>query len=148
MALTIHDIKPIALCIATQELFDTKRFRENFCDNLILKAKDKEIERLVLPIKREIISPPTSQKFLEGHKIAIISNLDKILSLVSTRYARISLRKVEEIVKSGKELIKKVLAASTFEEINSFEPLFRTKISLPTYSLFIEAMRQLKIDVV
>jgi len=31
MPLTMHDIKPIGLCITTQELFDTKKFLLNYC---------------------------------------------------------------------------------------------------------------------
>jgi hypothetical protein len=147
MALTLQDIKPISLCIATEELFDSKRFRENFCDNLILKARDREAEELILPFKREI-ALRNPKKFLEGYKAVIISNIDKILSIVSERYSKIDFKKVENIVKSGKELIKKVLFAESFEEINSFEKIFKTQISLPTYSLFIIAMRHLQIDVV
>lgn len=148
MVLTIRDIMPISLCMATEELFDTKRFRENFCDNLILKAKDREIERLIMPMKREIIKYPTSKKFLEGHKAAIISNIDKILALVSSRYSKIDFKKVENIVKTGKDIIKKVFFAESFEEIGSLAPLFKSKVSLPTYSLFIENMRRSGINVV
>jgi hypothetical protein len=147
MPLTIQDIKPVSLCLATEELFDSKRFRENFCDNLILKARDREIEELVLPFKTEItLRDP--KKFLEGYKAVIISNIDKILSLVSARYSSIDFKKVEDIVKNGRELIKKVLFAASFEEINSFEKIFKSKISLPTYSLFINAMRHSQIDVI
>jgi hypothetical protein len=88
------------------------------------------------------------KKFLDGYKAVIISNIDKILSLVSARYASIDLKKVEEIVKSGMELIKKVFFAASFEEIKSFEPIFKTKISLPVQSLFIAVARQSQINVV
>ena len=147
MPLTMQDIKPVSLCIATEELFDSKRFRENFCDNLVLKARDKEIEELVSPLKKEI-TLRNPKKFLEGYKAVIMSNIDKILSLVSARYSSVDFKKVEDIVKSGKELIKKVYFAESFEEINSLGEIFRRKISLPTYSLFISAMRHSQIDVI
>jgi hypothetical protein len=147
MALTLQDIKPVSLCIATEELFDSKRFRENFCDNLVLKGKDREIEELISPFKRELIDRDP-KKFLEGYKAVIISNIDKILSLVSARYSGIDLKKVEDIVKNGRELIKKVLFASSFEEIGTLEQTFKSKVSLPTYSLFISAMRSSGIRVV
>jgi hypothetical protein len=147
MALTLQDIKPVSLCIATEELFDSKRFRENFCDNLVLKGKDREIEELISPFKRELIDRDP-KKFLEGYKAVIISNIDKILSLVSARYSNIDLKKVEDIVKNGRELIKKVLFAASFEEISSFEQIFKSKVSLPTYSLFISAMRSSNVRVV
>jgi hypothetical protein len=134
--------------MATQELFDTKRYLLNFCDNLLLRAKDKDLETVLLPLKRDINSSMSQGRFLDGHKAAIISNIDKILSLVSSRYAQINFKTVEEIVKEGKQLIKKVLYADNFDQIAGLEPTFRGKVVLPTYSLFIESMKRSKVTVI
>lgn len=144
MPLTMADITPVGLCIATQELFDAKRFRQNFCDNVLLRMRDRKMEETIVPVKRELISDTAHKKFLEGHKIAIVSNIDKILSLAS-RYVSINASSVNNIIKSGKELMIEVLFADNFDQIASLEPTFRTKISLPIYSLFLEYSKEHKL---
>ena len=138
MPLTLNDITPIGLCVATQELFDTKRYRQNFCDNLLLRERDKNLEQYLVPLKRDINSIESQRKFVDGHKAAIINNIDKIIALASTRYQKIDYKAVEKIVNEGKSLIKKLLFADTFEQIGALESTFRKNISLPVYSLFLE----------
>lgn len=140
--ITLAEITPISLCIATQELFDAKRFAANFGDNLILRAKNKELEPFLLKLKRELSISETQKKFLDGHKTVIISNIDKILGLVSARYSRINYKLVESIVKNGKDLIRKILLADSFDQIAKLESDFKTKITLPTYDLFQETMKR------
>jgi hypothetical protein len=142
MTLTLHDITPIGLCIATQELFDAKRFRANFGDNLLLKSNDQKIKSKLMNLKRELNSTMTEKKFLDGHKTAIISNIDKILSLVASRYTQIDLKAVELIFDNGKELIDKVFFSTSFDEISRLEPVFRSKITLPVYELFLDQMKR------
>lgn len=137
MPLTLHDITPVGLCIATQDLFDAKRFQSNFCDNLLLRAKDKKLEPKLIKLKRELNSMMTQRKFLDGHRTVIVSNIDKILALVA-RYAKMDLSLTESIIENGKELIEKVLAADSFEGIAELEPAFKSKITLPVYELFIK----------
>jgi hypothetical protein len=144
MTLTLSDITPMGLCIATQDLFDAKRFQQNFCDNLILRARDKNLEPKLSMLKRELSSTMTEKKFLEGHKTAIINNIDKILSLVSSRYSQIDFRLVQNIVLDGKQLIDKVLYAENFSNIAALEPLFKSKVTLPTYELFIASLKRAK----
>jgi hypothetical protein len=134
----------MGLCIATQDLFDAKRFQQNFCDNLILRARDKNLEPKLSMLKRELSSTMTEKKFLEGHKTAIINNIDKILSLVSSRYSQIDFRLVQNIVLDGKQLIDKVLYAENFSNIAALEPLFKSKVTLPTYELFIASLKRAK----
>ena len=138
MPLTLNDITPIGLCVATQELFDTKRYRQNFCDNLLLRERDKNLEQYLVPLKRDINSIESQRKFVDGHKAAIINNIDKIIAIVSTRYQKIDYKAVEKIVNEGKSLLKKLLFADTFEQIGALESTFRKNISLPVYSLFLE----------
>ncbi len=133
---------PVALCIVTQELMDTKRYCQNFGDNTILRIKDRNLEQYLMPFKRELNAPSNNKKFLEGHKAVIISNIDKIISLVSARYAQIDYKSAESIVNEGKSMIKELLFADSFQQINSLEPAFKRKIALPVYSLFLESMKR------
>ncbi|MDI6798658.1 MAG: hypothetical protein QMD12_01510 [Candidatus Aenigmarchaeota archaeon] len=148
MPLTLADITPVALCIATQDLFDAKRFQSNFCDNILLRMKDEYLEPSIVRIKRDLNSSITEKKFLEGHKAAIISNIDKIIGLVASRYARVDLKSAEGVVAEAKELIEKVMLANSFEDIARLEPVFRSKITLSVYSMFIEYLRMSKIQVI
>jgi len=148
MTLTLHDITPIALCIATQDLFDARRFQTNFCDNLLLRARDKYLGPKLSSLKRELNSYTAEKKFLEGHKTAIINNIDKIIALVSSRYLQIDMKLGENIISSGKELIEKVMSANSFEDISKLEPEFRSKITLSVYKLFIEYMKRSKVSVI
>jgi len=148
MALTLNDITPVGLCIATQDLFDAKRFQTNFCDNLVLRFRDSNLASKLLNVKRQLNSDEMEKKFIEGHKAAIVSNIDKIISLALSRYAQNDMRLVEEIVSNGKELIDRVLMASNFGQIAMLEPVFKTKVTLPVYELFIESMKRSKIPMV
>lgn len=136
MALTPTDLMPVGLCLATQELFDAKRFKTNFCDFLVLRDRDLKFSTKIFEIKRQLNSSVMEKKFLDGHKAAIISNMDKIISLVSSRYASIDARRVERIVESAKNLIYKVLETETFEQVAVLEPEFRSNVTLPVYELF------------
>jgi hypothetical protein len=148
MTLTLHDITPVGLCIATQNLFDAKRFQQNFCDNMLLRARDKTLEPKIVSLKRELNSSFNQKKFLEGYKVVIVDNLDKIFSIVSSRYTLLDLRMVEGIISNGKKLIDKVLSTDNFETIASLESEFKSKITLPVYELFIKHSKQSKISIV
>ncbi len=144
MGITLTDITPVGLCISTQELLDGKRFQQNFCDNVLLRMRDKNLESIVLPVKRELSSSTYQKKFLEGHKTAIVSNIDKIISL-SSRYAVFDVRTVENVITEGKEMIKRVLLSESFEKLAELEPVFRSKITLQVYSLFSESLKRQKV---
>jgi len=148
MPLTLADITPVALCVATQDLFDAKRFQSNFCDNILLRTKDEYLEPSLIRIKRDLNSSITEKKFLEGHKTAIISNIDKIIGLVSSRYARVDLKSTGSVVAEAKELIERIMLANSFEDVAKLEPVFRSKITLPVYSMFIEYLKMSKIQVI
>jgi hypothetical protein len=142
MPITLADITPVALCISTQDLFDAKRFQLNFCDNLLLRLKDEFLGPIVSKIKREINTKDFEKKFLEGYKIVIISNIDKIIGLVSSRYSKVDLKLAESVVAEGKDLIEKVSLANSFEEIAKLEPVFKSKITLPVYEMFLSYLKQ------
>jgi hypothetical protein len=138
----MQEIEPVALCMATQNLFD-KRFRLNFGDNLILRSRDPTLEPMLLKIKREMSSGMTEIKYIQGHKMNIIYNIDRIISLVG-RFASMDLSAVEGIVLSGKKLIEKVLAAESFDDIGAMEPMFKAQILLPVYGLYVKKSKQSK----
>jgi len=148
MALTLNDITPVGLCVVTQDLFDAKRFQNGFCDNTIMKTRDESLQDKLVSVKRELNSYSTEKKFLDGHKSIIVSNLDKISALVISRFGEQDLKSVESIVAHSKDLMHKVLNASTFEEIAALETTFRTKVSLPVYDLFLQYMKRSKIPMV
>ncbi|RLI99145.1 MAG: hypothetical protein DRP00_00055 [Candidatus Aenigmatarchaeota archaeon] len=140
--LTIHDLTPISLCLATQELFDAKKFQSSFCDNLILRLKEEKLSENLMRIKRDLNSFLTEKKFFDGYKTVIISNLDKIIGLVSSRYMKVDLKLASEVIASAKDLIEKVMKASNFQEISQLEPTFKSKITLPVYELFSETLKR------
>ena len=144
MVLTIGDVTPLALCIVTQELFDSRRFRSNFCDNTILRMKDKTLEPIIVRIKKDLNTSALEKKFLEGYKAVILSNLDKIIGVVSSRYSRVDLRLTEVVVTNTRKLMDKVILANSFEEIAKLEPIFKSKITLPVYKMFIEYLKASK----
>lgn len=148
MTLTLHDIKPIGLCISTQELFDTKRFLLNYCDNLVLRGDDVKLKNKLTTIRRELNSMRGQVKFLEGYKAILISNIDKIMALVDSRYAKTFLEDVQTVKKSGRKIIEKILDANSFEEIMSLENDFKSNIVLPTYRLFIDDLKKSRIQIV
>ena len=145
MPVTMVDMQPVGICIVTQDLFDAKRFQKNFCDNLLMRIKDRTIEEVLVAAKRELNASATEKKFLDGYMIVIASNIDKILSIVSSRYAQIDHRMVEEIVTSGKDLMKRIMFADNFDQIASLEATFKSKVNLPTYHLFLESMKRSKV---
>ncbi|MEM5772934.1 MAG: hypothetical protein QXL86_01775 [Candidatus Aenigmatarchaeota archaeon] len=136
MALTISDLMPVSLCIATQELLDAKRFRNNFCDFSIFKHKDLKFIGKIIETKRQLNSSSLEKNFLEGHKTVILSNIDKIISSVISRYSNVDARAVERIVESAKEIMGKVLSAENFEQLAVLEPEFKSKITLKVFELF------------
>jgi calcineurin-like phosphoesterase family protein len=148
MALTLNDIKPIGLCITTQELFDTKRFLHNYCDGLILRGKDTYLINDLTAFKRELNSIRAQLKFLNGYKAIITSNIDKILGIATSRYSKDEPRMVERLVMNGKDIIIKTLKANNFEEILAMENEFKSKITLPVYELFIKSLKKSDIKVI
>ena len=145
MALTLHDITPIGLYVATLELLDTRRFQAGFCDSILMKEGDNFPE--LISLRRELNSSSTQSKFLEGHKTAIISNIDKILTMTN-RYQSIDSIEVGKILKEGKEIIKRVFYAGTFEQIAGIENDFKREVVLPINRLFIELMKRSKVSVI
>jgi hypothetical protein len=148
MALTLNDIKPIGLCITTQELFDTKRFLYNYCDGLIIRSKDTNLVNDLTLFKKDLNSFRTQLKFLNGYKAIITNNIDKILGIATSRFSKDEPRMVEQLVMNAKDLIKKTLAANNFEEILAMENEFKTKVTLPIYELFIKSLKKSDINVI
>ena len=148
MTLTMQEVIPIGLCIAAQDMIDAKRFQQNFADNLILRNRDRTLEPKITPIKRELNSSTLQKKYLEGHKTAIVNSIDKIIAVVASRYAELDLNLVDSIVYNGKLIIGKVLNADSFEKIAELDSLFKSKITLPVYDLFIRHLKKSRISMI
>jgi len=148
MVLTMHDIKPIGLCVSTEELFDTRRFILNYCDGLIMRGNDDNLRSELTKVKREMNAFRTQNKFFEGYKAIITCNIDKILGLVASRYTKFEPDKVERIIMDGKTLVKKIINTKGFEEIPILEAEFKSKITLPIYELFISELKKSNITVI
>lgn len=144
MIVTLAEITPIGICIATQELFDAKRFQANFCDNILLRNKDESVEDILISIKRELNSSSTLKKFLDGYKVVIISNIDKIIGFVVSRFAKTELKLAEGVVAEAKSLIDKITLANSFDDIARLEPIFRSKITFPVYEMFSKDIKNRK----
>ena len=125
--ITIADLTPVAFCIQTDDLFDFRTFKSAFADYIILMERDKELSSFLMPMKRKLNSPVERKNFLEGYKLIIIRNLDKIIALVKSRYQRIDLKTVEKITTEGKKLIREVILAEDFDAISKLEPIFKSK---------------------
>lgn len=141
MVVTINDILPVSLCLATEELFDARYFRANFGDNVIIRIKDSKLAPRMTMLKRELNSMMTEQNFFQGHKTAILGNMDKILALVE-RYTRTDLREVEGVISNCKSIMERVIFAENFEDLSRLQPEFKSKIMLPVYSLFMKTMKR------
>lgn len=148
MVLTLNDIKPVGLCITTQELFDTKRFLQNYCDVFLLRGKDTDLMNELTIFKRDLNSFRNQLKFLSGYKAIITSNIDKIIGIVTSRYSRDEPKMVEKMIMDSKDIIKKTLKTNNFEEILAMESEFKTKITLPVYELFIKNLKKSNINVI
>ena len=133
--MTMQEMEPLALCIVTQQMFD-RRFRTGFCDNTLLRDRDLKLEPEILRMKREMNSGMTERKYLEGHKANIINNIDRIVALVA-RYAKADVHGTEAVMRNGKDIMRKVLAADSFDEISSMDAEFKTRITLAVYELFV-----------
>jgi len=137
----MHDVAPLGFCLATQDLFDARRYRGNFGDFTLLRMKNKRLEPQIYDLKRQLNSRAMEPKFLEGHKAVIVSNIDKIISLVSARYVQTNFRMAEKVIEDAKDLMSRVMLATSFDQIAELEPNFRSKVTLPVYELFVEYMK-------
>jgi hypothetical protein len=141
VAVTLNDVTPVGLCIATDVLFDAKRFLSGFGDNVVLRSKDGALAGPIGRMKRELNTSVGVQKFLDGYKAAIIGNIDRIIS-AATRYMKIDIRETERVVEGGKDLMGRVANASTFDELAALQPEFKRNVMLPVYGLFIKQSRR------
>jgi hypothetical protein len=80
-------------------------------------------------------------KFLDGYKLILVRNLDKIMSLVQSRYSTIDGATVDKILTSCRQLIKKVLVAENFQKIQELEPTFKKEVLLKVYSLLSKTIK-------
>jgi hypothetical protein len=92
-------------------------------------------------MKRDLNSSATQVKFLDGYKLVLVRNLDKIMSLVQSRYSSIDEATVDKILTSCRQLIKKVLVAENFQKIQELEPTFKKEVLFKVYSLLSKTIK-------
>jgi len=139
--ITLAELTPLAFCIQTDDLFDFKVFQSSFGDHIVLRERNPELSEFIVQEKRELNSSLHQIKFLEGYKLVLIRNLDKIMSLVESRYSNIDKASVERILATCRQLIKKVLVAENFQKIQELEPTFKKEVLLRVYSLFSQTLK-------
>jgi hypothetical protein len=139
--ITLAELTPLAFCIQTDDLFDFRTFQSSFADHVVLREKDVELSEFLVNTKRELNSSMQQAKFFEGYKLVLIRNLDKIMSLVQSRYSSIDESTVNKVLSSCKQLIKKVLIAENFQKIQELEPTFKKDVLLRVYSLFSKTLK-------
>lgn len=139
--ITLAELTPLAFCIQTDDLFDFRTFQSSFADHVVLREKDIELSEFLVSTKRELNSSMHQAKFFEGYKLVLIRNLDKIMSLVQSRYSNIDEATVNKVLSSCRQLIKKVLIAESFQKIQELEPTFKKDVLLRVYSLFSKTIK-------
>jgi hypothetical protein len=139
--ITLAELTPLAFCIQTDDLFDFRTFQSSFADHVVLREKDVELSEFLVNTKRELNSSMQQAKFFEGYKLVLIRNLDKIMSLVQSRYSSIDESTVNKVLSSCKQLIKKILIAENFQKIQELEPTFKKDVLLRVYSLFSKTLK-------
>jgi len=139
--ITLAEVTPLAFCVQTDDLFDFKMFQSSFGDYIVLREKNPELSEFIIQSKRELNSSMQQIKFLEGYKLVIIRNLDKIMSLVESRYYNVDKATVERVLSACRQLIKKVLVAESFQKIQELEPVFKKEVLLRVYSLFTQTLK-------
>jgi hypothetical protein len=139
--ITLAELTPLAFCIQTDDLFDFKMFQSSFGDHIVLRERNPELSEFIVQSKRELNSTMQQIKFLEGYKLVIVRNLDKIMSLVESRYSSVDKAAVDRILTACRQLIKKVLVAESFQKIQELEPTFKKEVLLRVYSLFSQTLK-------
>lgn len=141
--ITLSEIKPLALALSTYELFEGKKIKLDFGSIILLKYKDPYTEKILNEYKKDLLLSSTSKKFVEGLKLVIIYNLDRIIGLAHSRFDRLNPARVKEIEMKAKNLIKRV--NEEVFSINDLEKLkddFKRDILLPIYQLFNELRKK------
>jgi len=139
--ITLAELTPLAFCIQTDDLFDFKVFQSSFGDHIVLRERNPELSEFIVQMKRDLNSSMNQVKFLDGYKLVLVRNLDKIMSLVQSRYSSIDEVTVDKILTSCRQLIKKVLVAENFQKIQELEPIFKKDVLLKVYSLLSKTIK-------
>jgi hypothetical protein len=139
--ITLAELTPVALCIQTDDLFDFKTLQSSFGDHIVLRERNQELSELIIQTKRELNSTLQQTKFLDGYKLVLVRNLDRIMSLVQSRYSSIDKDATDKILMSCRNLIKKVFIAENFQKIQELEPIFKREVLLKVYALFSQTQK-------
>ncbi len=137
--ITLHESSLLGFCLVTQELLDHKKFILNFCDGVILKSSDTSLKQPLVEMKKELNSFKVQKKFLDGYKAILLYNMDRILNMTVSRFAKVDPKSVEKIVESIKSIMKKVSTLQDFDSFSGLDAEFKKKVTLPIYELYIKS---------
>lgn len=136
------ELKPLAFAMVIYDMLDTKEVKL-VGDAIILKYKDPFMEKEFQRIRKELMLSSTSNKYLDGFKLALLYNLDKLLPLVASRYKSLDPARTQEIQVRIKEMMRKVI--TNVVDVNDFDRLkddFKKHVLLPIYQLFNDSRRR------
>ena len=131
MKIEPEKIKLLSLCLTIQGLLDTKSSIYNFCDNIFLRLKDRDLQKEMMNIKRDLSFKRGEEKYLEGFKVVLIHLLDRLIGILNSKLKKISYNKSIELLSSCKRFILEIKYASSFEKIRSLENDFKSEITIP-----------------
>ena len=131
MKIEPEKIKLLSLCLIIQGLLDTKSSIYNFCDNIFLRLKDRDLQKELMNIKRDLSFKRGEEKYLEGFKVVLIHLLDRLIGILNSKLKKISYNKSIELLSSCKRFILEIKYASSFEKIRSLENDFKSEITIP-----------------
>lgn len=131
MKIEPEKIKLLSLCLIIQGLLDTKSSIYNFCDNIFLRFKDRDLQKELMNIKRDLSFKRGEEKYLEGFKVVLIHLLDRLIGILNSKLKKISYNKSIELLSSCKRFILEIKYASSFEKIRSLENDFKSEITIP-----------------
>lgn len=136
------ELKPLALAMVIYDMLDTKEVKLTG-DAIILKYKDPFMEKEFQKIRKELMLSSTSNKYVDGFKLALLYNLDKLLPLVASRYKSIDPARTQEVQTKIKEIMRKIV--TNVVEMNDFDTLkdeFKKNVLLPIYQMFNDSRRR------
>ncbi len=134
MGLLLKELKPLAISLVLEEILDSKRFRKNFCDNLLLRLGEFKNEELV-SVKRELLGERSAGKFFDGYKAVIMFFLDELIGCVNESFGATEQLMVQRLTNRCKEILERILHSKDFKELEGMEGVVRKEVTLKIVEL-------------
>lgn len=127
------ELNALELSNIVDELLKTKRFRYNFCDNIILSLKVRDLSQELMPVKRklEMLSP---REIVESYKLVLLYLMDLLIEKVQ-RFKAKNFNLTNSVMNEIIRLMRLIWQAHDFEEIQELEPEFKSNVQHQIYKL-------------